>query len=102
MVLILRQIDYGRDRMSCVHLVRKLAHKIQGFGEDRAHSGLLGAIGLGKKSALSEKYVTCFCFFFARDDSQGALRFAPVCTFVCLSVHPSVRLFVTLYGIEFV
>ena len=58
MVLILRQIDYGRDRTSCVHLVRKLAHKIQGFGEDRAHSGLLGAIGLGKKSALSEKYVT--------------------------------------------
>ena len=55
LVLILRQIDYGRDVVSCVHLVKKIAHKIQGFGEDRAHVGLLGAIGLGKKSALSEK-----------------------------------------------
>ena len=36
-------------------LVRKIANKVQGFGEDRAHVGLLGAIGLGKKSALSEK-----------------------------------------------
>ena len=37
-----------------------------------------------------------------RDDSQGALRFAPVCPSVCLSVRLSVRPFVTLYGIEFV
>ena len=33
-------------------------------------------------------------FLCPRDDSQGALRFAPV--------RPPVRLFVTLYGIEFV
>ena len=33
-------------------------------------------------------------FLCPRDDSQGALTFAPV----CLSVRP----FVTLYGIEFV
>ena len=37
-------------------------------------------------------------FLCPRDDSQGALRFAPVCPSVCLSVRP----FVTLYGIEFV
>ena len=37
-------------------------------------------------------------FLCPRDDSQGALRFAPVCPSVCPSVHP----FVTLYGIEFV
>ena len=45
-------------------------------------------------------------FLCLRDDSQGALRFAPVSPSVCLSVCPSVRLsvrpFVTLYGIEFV
>ena len=41
-------------------------------------------------------------FLCPRDDSQGALRFAPVCPSVCLSVSPSVRPFVTLYGIEFV
>ena len=37
-------------------------------------------------------------FLCPRDDSQGALRFAPVCPSVCLSVRP----FITLYGIEFV
>ena len=36
-------------------------------------------------------------FVCPRDDSQGALRCAPVCPSVCLSIH----LFVTLYGIEF-
>ena len=30
-------------------------------------------------------------FLWPRDDSQGALRFAPVCPSVCLSVCPSVR-----------
>ena len=40
--------------------------------------------------------------FMPRDDSQGALRFAPVCPSVCLSVRLFVRPFVTLYGIEFV
>lgn len=53
--LILRQVDYGRDPTTCVGLLKKLMHKIQGFGEDRASAGLLGAIGLGKKSTLSEK-----------------------------------------------
>ena len=37
-------------------------------------------------------------FLCPRDDSQEALRFAPVCPSVCLSVRP----FVLLYGIEFV
>ena len=41
-------------------------------------------------------------FLCPRDDSQGALRFAPVCLSVCPSVRSSVRPFVTLYGIEFV
>ena len=43
-----------------------------------------------------------FEFLCPRDDSQGALRFAPVRPSVCPSVHLSVRPFVTLYGIEFV
>ena len=55
LTLILRQVDYGRDATTCVYLMKKIAHKIHVFGEDRAHSGLLGAIGLGKKSTLSEK-----------------------------------------------
>ena len=39
-----------------------------------------------------------FFLLCPRDDSQGALRFAPV----CLSVRLSVRPFVTLCGKEFV
>ena len=46
--------------------------------------------------------VAVIYFLCPRDDSQGALRFAPVCPSVCPSVRPSVRPFVTLYGIEFV
>ena len=35
------------------------------------------------------------CFFLcSRDDSQGALTFAPVCPSVCLSIYPSVCPFV--------
>ena len=43
-------------------------------------------------------FFSFYYFLCPRDDSQGALRFAPVCPSVCLSVRP----FVTLYGIEFV
>lgn len=53
--MILRQIDCGRDIANCVMLLRKLTSRVKNFGEDRASAGLLGAIGLGKKSQLSEK-----------------------------------------------
>ena len=49
----------------------------------------------GQTVQVSKQEVTFLC---PRDDSQGALRFAPVCPSVCLSVRP----FGTLYGIEFV
>ncbi|KAL4226903.1 Ectopic P granules protein 5 [Mactra antiquata] len=57
--LIMRQLDYGRDPATCVTLTNKFIHKVQGYGEDRASAGLLGAIGLGKKSSLSEKFRVC-------------------------------------------
>lgn len=79
--LILRQIDYGRDGASCVYLVKKFVHKVQGFGGDRASVGLLGAIGLGKKSPLSEKFRLCcrslvaFCSSQILSDTK--LRLSP-------------------------
>ena len=60
------------------------------------------------KNLSMESYQLCvtISFLCPRDDSQGALRFAPVCPSDCLSVcpsiYPSIRSFVTLYGIEFV
>ena len=51
----------------------------------------------------SESFKEMLRFFLCpRDDSQEALRFAPVCPSVCPSVRLSIRPFVTLYGIEFV
>lgn len=55
--LLLRQIDSGRDMGVVVQLLRKLCSRVKGFGDDRTSAGLLGAIGLGKKSQLSEKWV---------------------------------------------
>ncbi|XP_053378040.1 ectopic P granules protein 5 homolog isoform X2 [Mercenaria mercenaria] len=79
--LILRQIDYGRDSASCVTLLKKLIHKIQGFGEDRASAGLLGAIGFGKKSMLSEKFRVCsravVAFCSSQVVSDDKLRLLP-------------------------
>ena len=54
----------------------------------------ISLISARKLKMNKNHHVTFLC---PRDDSQGALRFAPVCPFVCLSVHP----FVTLYGVEF-
>ena len=46
------------------------------------------AISVDKGKAATPRYTR---FYAPRDDSQGALRFAPVCPSVCLSVRPSVR-----------
>ena len=54
---------------------------------------LIGSCFRGRRLMSRLQFFLCL-----RDDSQGALRFAPVCPSVCLSVRP----FVTLYGIEFV
>ncbi|WAR26073.1 EPG5-like protein [Mya arenaria] len=48
--MIFRQIDCGQQ---------KTMSKVKVFGEDRASEGLLGAIGLGRKSQLSEKFRVC-------------------------------------------
>lgn len=81
LVMIFRQLDYGRDGASCVNLVKKLIHKMQGFGEDRASAGLLGAIGLGKKSPLSEKFRLCcralVAFCSTQIISDTRLRLSP-------------------------
>ncbi|XP_071084165.1 ectopic P granules protein 5 homolog [Haliotis cracherodii] len=54
--LILRQLDGGERRVRCILALKKFLIQLNVFGEDRASSGLLGAIGFGKKSALSLKF----------------------------------------------
>ena len=50
---ILNQLDCGTEQSICIAMLTGLVTSLQQLGEDRASSGLLGAIGLGKKSTLS-------------------------------------------------
>ena len=43
------------------------------------------------KNNVALQFYELSAFLCSRDDSQGALRFAPVCPSVCLSVCLSVR-----------
>ncbi|XP_061187011.1 ectopic P granules protein 5 homolog [Saccostrea echinata] len=51
--LILRQLDYGCSHTTIIKMLSSLVTSLHLFGEDRASGGLLGAIGLGKRSSLS-------------------------------------------------
>lgn len=74
--LILRQLDYGTTMTTCVGLLRRYIHALHLQGEDKTTVGLLGAIGLGKKSKLSEEFRVCcraisaFCSLQILGDSE--------------------------------
>lgn len=51
--LILRQLDYGGNHVAIIKMLSTLVTSLHLCGEDRASGGILGAIGLGKRSALS-------------------------------------------------
>ena len=51
--LLLRQAKFSGNSNHIVPHLSSLAALLQRFGEDKATEGLLGAIGLGKKSCYS-------------------------------------------------
>ena len=53
--LLIRQIKFGGNVLSILPLFTTLANNLQRFGEDKATEGLLGAIGLGRKSSYCLK-----------------------------------------------
>ena len=54
--LAVRQVYYGTGPLNdLAKQLSFLASSLHSLGEDKASSGLLGAIGLGKKSQLSVK-----------------------------------------------
>lgn len=55
--LLIRQIKYGGNVMSILPSFTVMANNLQRFGEDKATEGLLGAIGLGRKSSYCFKYI---------------------------------------------
>src|SRR6218665_531938 len=51
----LRQIDFGGDQRPVVRAVLTLVSSLITLGEDKSSTGFLGAIGLGRRSALSPR-----------------------------------------------
>ena len=51
--LLLRQIQYGTSTSEVVPHLTAMASCLVRLGEDKASEGLLGVIGLGKKSSYS-------------------------------------------------
>ena len=54
--LSLRQVDFGGDLKTLAKALLNFSLSIATLGEDKASTGLLGAIGLGKKSQLSQRF----------------------------------------------
>lgn len=51
--IILKQIDFGASHKVLIKMLNNLVTSLHQYGEDRVSTGLLGAIGLGKKSLMS-------------------------------------------------
>ncbi|XP_046571414.1 LOW QUALITY PROTEIN: ectopic P granules protein 5 homolog [Haliotis rubra] len=79
--LLLRQLDGAQKRVRCILALKKFLMQLNVFGEDRASSGLLGAIGFGKKSSLSLKFRimcrTIAAFLATQIYSDTELRLQP-------------------------
>ncbi|XP_006816561.1 ectopic P granules protein 5 homolog, partial [Saccoglossus kowalevskii] len=54
--LCLRQVDYGAPHQYVIRTINNLAPALHVLGEDKTSAGLLGAIGLGRRSSLSLRY----------------------------------------------
>ncbi|XP_055999889.1 ectopic P granules protein 5 homolog isoform X2 [Ostrea edulis] len=58
--LILRQLDFGCAHTTIIKMLSTMVTSLHLLGEDRASGGLLGAIGLGKRSSLSPVFrISC-------------------------------------------
>lgn len=57
MELVLRQADFGADMSVVIRMLSNLTPALTMLGEDKASTGILGAIGLGRKSILSLRYM---------------------------------------------
>ena len=61
--LLLRQVRYHGNFSEVVPHLTSLATGMTRFGEDKATEGILGVIGLGKKSCYSHQYVLLLVSF---------------------------------------
>ena len=54
-------MDYGGDLPKLGGLLNQVAGALAALGEDKATTGILGAIGLGKRSQLDIRLVRSKC-----------------------------------------
>jgi len=53
--LCLRQVDFGAEHRRVVKVLLSVIPALMSLGEDKSSAGLLGAIGFGRRSALSHR-----------------------------------------------
>lgn len=54
--IILKEVNFGASHKILIKMLNTLIASLHHYGEDRVSSGLLGAIGLGKKSQMSQQF----------------------------------------------
>jgi len=59
--LCLRQIDFGAEHRRVVRVLLSIVPALMSHGEDKSSAGLLGAIGFGRRSSLSHRWLVCIC-----------------------------------------
>jgi len=50
-------VDFGAEHRCVVKVLLALIPSLQSLGEDKSSAGLLGTIGLGRKSPLSHRLI---------------------------------------------
>ncbi|XP_050032007.2 ectopic P granules protein 5 homolog [Dermacentor andersoni] len=77
LILSVRQLDFGSHPEAVHNLLVKFCSTLGTLGEDRDTSGLLGALGMGRRSAVSTRFRLCCravaAFVAARLDNNAAL-----------------------------
>ncbi|XP_077996830.1 ectopic P granules protein 5 homolog [Glandiceps talaboti] len=79
--LCLRQVNFGAPHQYVIRTINNIAPALNTLGEDKTSSGLLGAIGLGRRSNLSLRFrLVCrslLAFILAQTPGNNFLRTQP-------------------------
>ncbi|XP_063408193.1 ectopic P granules protein 5 homolog isoform X1 [Mytilus trossulus] len=54
--IVLKEVNFGASHKVLIKMLNTLISHLHQYGEDRLSTGLLGAIGLGKKSPMSQQF----------------------------------------------
>ena len=98
--LCLRQVDFGAEHRRVVKVLLNVIPALMSLGEDKSSAGLLGAIGFGRRSALSHRWDIGPSLLTARWWDTCMILFTTppsfwsFCLLVCILINYSHRNFV--------